>query len=221
MVTSSTISLKETLFSLGAIVLVVLFPHTGIIPISFGYTIPVLIFTWYFLKQRKENFADLGFSFRRFEIKAALIGTIAGILIFSFLNWIFFPLLEQLVSLPDADLGGYNELKGNTGFYIFILIMAWLVGGFYEELIFHGFIFTRLQKIISAKHALIICFVLTNSIFALYHLQLGARGVINAFVAGLLYQAIMLWNKNNMWYAFFAHAIFDTIAITFLYIGYK
>ena len=213
-------SLKEILLSLFAILIVLLVPHSGIIPLPFGYSIPILIFVWLFLKQYKENFEGIGFSFKRFEIRSVLIGTLAGILIYSFLNWVFFPVLEKFIELPPANLGGFAKIKGNTGFYIFLLAMGWIVGGFYEELIFHGFIFTRIEKMIPGKYALLLGFLLTNFIFAFYHVQLGTGGVINAFLAGSAYHALMLYYKRNMWYAVFAHAVFDTIALTFMYAGY-
>ena len=217
----SPITIKDALFSLTAILLVLLVPHSGIIPLPFGYSIPVLLFVWLFLKRRGENFADIGFSFKRLDIKSFLIGTIAGILIFAFVNWLFFPLLEKIVHIPDADLGDFAKLKGNTGFFIFILLMAWLVGGIYEEIVFHGFIFTRIEKMINKRQAMILSFVITNLVFAFYHIQLGLRGVLNALVCGLLFQGLMLLKQRNMWYAIFAHAVFDTIALTFLYLGYK
>ncbi len=213
-------SLKEILLSLFAILIVLLVPHSGIIPLPFGYSIPILIFVWLFLKQYKENFAGIGFSFKRFEIRSVLIGTLAGILIYSFLNWVFFPVLEKFIALPPADLGDFAKIKGNTGFYIFLLAMGWIVGGFYEELIFHGFIFTRIEKMIPGKYAVLLGFLLTNIIFAFYHAQLGTGGIINAFLAGSAYHALMLYFKRNMWYAVFAHAVFDTIALTFMYAGY-
>ena len=212
--------LKEILLSLIAILIVVLVPHSDIIPAPFGYAIPVLIFIWFFLKRRKENFGSLGFSFKRFGIKPIFIGMLSGIIIFSFLTWIFFLLLEKLVELPPVNLGDFAKLKGNTGFYIFLLIMGWIIGGFYEELVFHGFIFSRLEKIIAGHYATIISFLLTNLIFALYHLQLGTSGVINALIAGVFYQALMLYYKRNMWYAIICHAVYDTIALTFIYGGY-
>ena len=66
---------------------------------------------------------------------------------------------------------------------------------------------------------MIISFWVSNIIFALYHLQLGAEGVLNAFIAGSAYHALMLYYKRNMWYAIFCHAAFDTIAITYIYLG--
>ena len=212
--------LKEILLVLFAIAFVTLVPQSGIIPLPFAYSIPVLLFIWIFLKQYKENFASLGFSVKRFELRSVVIGTLAAIVLFAFLNYAFFPLLEKIVKLPPAELGGYNKVRHNTPFYIFIIAMGWIIGGFYEEVVFHGFIFTRLEKLIAGKHAVTISFWLSNIIFALYHVQLGIGGVINAFIAGIVYHALILHYKRNMWYGIFCHAIFDTIGLTFIYLGY-
>lgn len=216
----SIMSIKEILVCSAAIIFVVLVPHSGVVPLPFGYAIPVLIFIWFYLKRSGENFEDIGFGFKWFEIKAAVVGTIAGILLFAFLNWVFFPLIEKVVHFPPDNLGDFTKIKGNTGFYIFLVIMSWLIGGFYEEMAFHGFIFTRLEEIMAGKYAVLLSFLFTNTIFALYHLQLGPRGVLNAFIAGCVYHGLMLYYKRNIWYAVFCHAVFDTIALTFMYAGY-
>ena len=211
---------KEILLTLLAIAFVLVFPHTGLIPLPFAYIIPVLLVIWIFLKLHKENFTDINFTVKEINTKALFTGTITAILLFAFLNFAFFPLLNKLVKLPPVDLGDIAAIKGNTGFYIFLLAMGWIVGGLYEEIVFHGFIFTRLEKLIPGKHVLLIAFFLCNILFAMYHIQLGLEGVINAFVAGCVYHALMLRYKRNMWYAIFCHAVFDTIALSVIYAGY-
>jgi membrane protease YdiL (CAAX protease family) len=214
------INFKTILFSLIAICIVTILPHLNIIPLPFGYVIPILFFIWLYLKFNKENFNTLGFSFKAFSLKSFLIGTIAGVLIFSFLYFIFFPLLQYIVELPDAKVELYDNLKGNTGLYLFLLAMGWLVGGLYEEIVFHGFIFTNIEKLLPRRISLTVSFLITNIIFGLYHFQLGYDGVINAFLAGIGYHIAILMNKRNLWCGIICHAIFDTIALTLLYLGY-
>ena len=212
--------LKNYIISLIAIVIVVLVPHSGLIPLPFAYSIPILLLIWLYLKYHGENFADLGFSIKSFSLKSVLIGCVAAILIFSFLQLIFFPILNSIIEFEDVEVELYNRLRGNTGFYIFILIMGWVVGGLYEEIVFHGFIFTRLEKIIPGKYSTLLSFLFTALIFGLYHIQLGGADTINALLAGAGYHALILYNKRNLWYGIFCHAAFDTIAITLLYLGY-
>lgn len=207
------------LLTLLVIAFVLLFPHTGLIPIPFGYTVPVLLLIWLYLKKTGHPFSHTGFRFRDLTGKAILTGTVAGVLIFLFLSKVFFPLLSQWVSLPATQVDMYDQLRGNTGFYIFLLIMGWLVGGLYEEIVFHGFLFTEVEKLLPGRKVMWLSFLITNLIFGAYHWQLGYEGVINALLAGMGYQAVILLNRRNLWYGIIAHGVFDTIALTMLYLG--
>ncbi len=111
-------------------------------------------------------------------------------------------------------------IKGNLVNYILIMVMALLVGGFYEEIVFHGFIFTRLERIISGRHANAVSFVITNIIFGLYHYQQGVKGILLTAIAGSVYHMLILRYGRNLWYGLFCHTFFDFIGLTLLYLGY-
>ena len=133
---------------------------------------------------------------------------------------VFFPILEHFVTFKEIDVGLYDFLRENQGQYIFILIMGWLIGGIYEEIVFHGFIFLSLEKIFKGKHATQISFIITASLFGIYHIQLGIDGLINAFIVGTIYLALFLYFKRNLWYSIFCHGIYNTIVVTMIYYGY-
>lgn len=213
-------SFKEILFTLLAIVFVFFLPHFGLLPVPFYYIVPVLLVIWLLLKRTGENFSDLGFSFKRFEVKSIFIGALAAILLFVFLTYVFFPVLYNFNILEHANLDDFKNLRHNLFFYIFILTAGFIVGGFYEELVFHGFIFIRLEKILPARYGLFLSFLLSNLIFSVYHFQLGPAGILNAFIAGCAYHALMLRFNRNLWYSFFFHGFFDAIALTYIYLGY-
>ena len=214
------ISFAKIFFIILAIAFVFLFPHFGFIPIPFLYIVPVLLVVWLFLKRTKEDFADIGFSFKRFEVRSIWIGAIAAVFLFGFLNYVLFPVLSKIIVLKPANLDDFKNIRHNLPSYIFILIAGFIVGGFYEELCFHGFIFSRIEKFIAGKYSLFISFIVTNIIFALYHFQLGTSGMINAFIAGCAYHALMIRFNRNLWYSIFFHTFFDTIALTYIYLGY-
>lgn len=207
------------IYILLAVCLVTIVPHLDLIPVPFGYTIPILLLVWYLLRIKNENFATIGFKAKGLTVRAACIGSLAGVIIYSFLNFVFFPLIKHWIHFPEVQIDLYNQLKGNTGFFIFILIMGWVVGGLYEEIVFHGFLFTRIESIIPKRMAAWVGLILTNVIFGFYHFQLGAEGIVNALLAGFGYHIVILMNNRNLWYGIFAHAVFDSIAITQLYLG--
>lgn len=216
-----TRSLLAILASVFAIVFVTVLPHSGFVSFfPFAYTLPVLALVWFYLKMNKETFADIGFSFKSIRFRSLLKGGLAAVLALLFLRMIFFPILESIVQFESVDVELYTKLRGNTGFYIFILIMGAVVGGLYEEIVFHGFIFRRLEKMIPFKHKTLFSFLLTSLIFGLYHYQLGTADAINAFMMGTVYLGLFLFYKRNLWYSIFCHAIYNSIVITLLYVGY-
>ncbi len=210
----------EWIYGLSAIALVFLLPHFALLPIPFWYAVPVLIFVWLFLKRKNENFTDLGFSIRQFNWSAPVWGAICAVLLVLFLEFLFFPLLHTIVHLPPADLADFQSIRHHPGAFAFIILMAWLVGGFYEEIVFHGFIFTRIVQMMPGKKVTVISMILTNIIFGAYHFQLGITGMINAFIAGIAFQGLALKFNRNLWFAIFFHAIYDTIQLTAIFLGY-
>jgi membrane protease YdiL (CAAX protease family) len=210
----------KILISILTIIIVAVLPHLGLIPIPFAYSIPILIIIWIYLKYNNENFVSIGFSWKLLNLKSIIIGCLFAVLIFLFIQFIFFPIVENFIDFDDVEVELYDKITESKEFFIFILLMGWIIGGLYEEIVFHGFIFHQLEKIINGKYAVIISFLVTGLIFGLYHIQLGTAGALNAFLAGIGYHSLFLIFKRNLWYSIFCHAFFDTIAITLLYIGY-
>ncbi|MFT3932194.1 MAG: CPBP family glutamic-type intramembrane protease [Chitinophagaceae bacterium] len=214
------ISTGRILLNLLAIAIIFLLPHSGIVPFPFGYAIVLTIGIWLYLKVTKENFNNLGFSFKRFEPKAIVVGAILAIVTFVFLQYAFFPVLHKIIPLEKGRLDGFTQIRHHFINYLFFVLLGFIFGGWYEEIAFHGFIFTRLEKMIGGRYALPVSFIIANIIFGLYHFQLGASGVINAFMAGCVYHAVILKYNRNLWYGFFVHGFFDAIAFTYIYLGY-
>ncbi|MDG2449450.1 MAG: type II CAAX endopeptidase family protein [Saprospiraceae bacterium] len=210
---------KDILISLIAICIVVIVPHTELIP-NFGYSVPILLFVWLCLKYFGEQFVDIGFSFKSFKFKAILIGSLAALFIVFFMQFIFFPVLEYFVVFEETDVELYDFIRKSKWNYLFIIIMGWLVGGLYEEIVFHGFIFSRLEKMIPGKNATPMSFIITSIIFGAYHYQLGTAGLINALIVGAAYLGIVIYFKRNLWYAIICHGVHNTIIVTLIYMNY-
>lgn len=212
-------SLKEILLNVVAICSIVLLPHLGFLP-NFLYSIPILIIVWLALKQSNQKFNDLGISLKKFKIKSILIGCIVAVSTLAFMQLAFFPILGYFVTFGETDIELYDFLRENKAQFYFTLIMGFLIGGLYEEIVFHGFMFTRIEKIFNGKYSTHISFIITAYLFGLYHIQLGMDGLINAFVVGAVYLALFLYFKRNLWYSVFCHGIYNTIVITMIYHGY-
>ena len=216
---NSIMSRNEILLNILTICVIIILPHTELIP-NFGYSVPILLLVLIVLKYFNENFNNIGFSFKKFKPKSIIIGSLVAVLTLSFMQLIFFPTLENFIVFEGTEIGLHAFIKGNIWQYFIIIIMGWLVGGFYEEIVFHGFIFSRLEKMIKGKYATIIAFIGTAIIFGAYHYQLGVAGLINALIVGAVYLSLFLFFKRNLWYSIFCHGIYNSIVITFIYYGY-
>jgi membrane protease YdiL (CAAX protease family) len=212
-------SLQQTILSLVIIAFCFFIPHYAQLTI-FIYPIVVLLVIGLFLKYiSKENFSHLLFSFKRFEFKAVWIGIFAAILLSCFFQFAWEPLITKILPGEKTDLSDFSGIRGNTVNYVIILLLALVVGGFYEEIVFHGFIFTRLEKIFHGKWATIAAFIITNLIFGAYHFQQGIKGILLATIAGAAYHVLILKFNRNLWYGLFFHAFFDFIGLTLIYLG--
>src|SRR6266496_15929 len=215
---SSTV--LQNILSLLTIAFCFFIPHYAGLTI-FIYPIVVLIVVWVYLKYiSKENFSDFFFSFRRFEFQSIWIGIISAILLSLFFKFAWDPLINRILPSGKIDLSDFSSIRNSPVNYIIILLLALIVGGFYEEIIFHGFIFTRLEKIFHGKWSTGIAFTITNIIFGLYHFQQGLKGILLAAIAGIAYHILILKFNRNLWYGVFFHAFFDFIGLTQIYLGY-
>jgi uncharacterized protein len=213
-------STTQKIISLLIIAFAFFFPHYGGFPF-FSYAVIVLLVIWLFLKYiSKESFKNIFFSFKDFKSKAIWLGAIAAIILFVLLQYAIMPLTQKFFPNRTINLHDYDFIKGNFVNYTLVMIAALIVGGFYEELVFHGFIFTRLEKIFN-KHQTIIAFILTAIIFAVYHFQQGILGMINAGIAGCAYNTFILKNNRNLLYGLFFHAFYDFIGLSFIYAGHN
>jgi len=202
-----------------AIALIIFLPYAELFPF-FGYSIPIILFTWLVLKYSNETFSDIGFSLNLLTPKSIIVGGIVAILTFAFMQFIFHPILNVFVPLEYDDAGLNDTIQGGTLQFLIMVIMGWLIGGFYEEIVFHGFIFTRLEKMINLSYSTQISFVITAVIFGAYHILLGPSGIINAFVVGAVYLGLFVYFKRNLWYSIFCHGFYNTMVMTLIYFDY-
>lgn len=212
-------SVKEFVINALTIVAIVTLPHTELIPL-FGYSLPIILLVWFALHSANETFADIGFEPKRFKARSILIGSLIAAASLSFMQLAFFPVLDYFASFEEPSIGLYDFIKENKWQYFFTLIMGWLIGGFYEEIVFHGFIFSRLEKMIKGKYATALALFITVLLFGAYHYQLGAAGLINALIIGAVYLGLFLFFQRNLWYSIFCHGVYNTIVITLIYHGY-
>lgn len=172
------------------------------------------------LRWQRLDFATLGFRWRARKSLPLLLGGLLGAM-YAALNYrVIGPLLAHLLD-AYPDLSDFDFVRHNVGGYLLALVLAWVIGGFYEELVFRGFLQTMLLRHLPQRRIRpLIAAVVTALLFALYHLQLGVFGVANALVFALIAAALRQRWPDNLWYLIGFHACADMSAFTLIRFGY-
>lgn len=126
------------------------------------------------------------------------------------------PILDAFLGL--TDLSSFDDVKGNLGGHISLMLVMWVFAAFGEEFLNRGFYMKWLAKFMgSSKKSWVISAIITSAYFAAGHIYQGFRGAIGVFVWSLLISLIFMKNRKNLWLLILIHGLFDTVGITLLY----
>ena len=128
------------------------------------------------------------------------------------------PLIENITE-SKIDLSAV-DLSSVTSYLIWIVI-GFVLGGLLEEILFRGFLITRISKMIKDNQISdIIALLISSSVFGLCHLYQGWSGVISTGIIGLIFGIIFLAFKKNLWYSILTHGFVNLTGLTILYFNY-
>lgn len=195
-----------------------LFPRIGLLPM-YLYPVFVLFVVWLYLRVYKENFSSIGFRFKDLSWRSFIIGGLLGLAYAIFTNLVIEPLFKWL-GFAEANLADFNYLKHNITGLLTLLAIAIFIAIPYEEIVFRGFIFTRIKAMFTNhKHAFIVSSIITSMLFALYHYQEGWGVVTGIFIGALFVMYLYRVFGGNLWYLIFFHITYDIFMLTAIYLG--
>jgi membrane protease YdiL (CAAX protease family) len=173
-----------------------------------------------FLARRGERWRALGLT------RPPHLGRAAAWALGTFLVLMMFlpPVLQTIataLALPPQDLARLGDIRHDTVRYLVLLIpIGWGTAAFGEELVFRGFLNTRLATAFGGGQAAIALSVVAQALlFGLGHVYLGPRGVMNAAAIGLVMGGVYWANGRNLWPLIIAHGLVDSVSLTVLRLG--
>ena len=130
-------------------------------------------------------------------------------------------LLLPLLGVAPKTLRLFASIEGNAWEYLFWLLpVAWGSAAFGEELVFRGFLQSRLQTVLGGtKGAAAAALVLQALIFGMLHSYQGLGGAILAGSTGLVLGAVYLAGRGNLWAPIILHGVVDTVTLTAVFSG--
>jgi membrane protease YdiL (CAAX protease family) len=171
----------------------------------------LLVLAW--ARASQTPWSELGFRRPKNWAIAIALGVMLGIALKLVMKSIVLPLLGA-----DPINHAFHYLVGNPA-VILETLFAMIVGaGFGEEVLFRGYAFERLGRLMGSRPvALAATVVLTSVVFGLAHYAVqGLAGVQQATIVGLVLGAIYAVSRS-LWLPMIAHAVFDLTAYWIIY----
>lgn len=150
----------------------------------------------------------------RFTLQA-LIGLLAG--------WgaalVAMLLATRGLGWAPIDTARFAGLHGNEARLLGLLAISWTTAALGEEVLFRGFLQSRLQALLAGRrHAGVLAVLAQAVVFGLCHAYQGPTGILVSGAIGLAFGLLML-RFRTIWPLVVAHGLIDTISMLALYAG--
>ena len=150
-------------------------------------------------------------------VSLVIVGYLAIGTVYAILNAYLLPAM----GLSPRTVEIFSGLRGDTGLYLFLLVaVAWGSAAFGEELVFRGFLQSRLELAFgSTRVSAALAALVQAIIFGALHSYQGAAGAITAGAIGLVMGIIYLAGRRNLWACILLHGLVDTVSLSAIYLG--
>jgi uncharacterized protein len=119
---------------------------------------------------------DVGFTQPRSWTAALLVGVLSGLFIEAFELFISQPLLAGWMG-KMPDLSNFTAVHSNLKVTLIYLVLIWGLAAFGEELVYRGYLMTRLAGLFrGTRAAWVISLVIISIVFGCSHTGQGATG---------------------------------------------
>lgn len=171
----------------------------------------LLVLAW--ARRSGTPWRDLGFARPRNWAAAILVGLLFGAAFKLAMKALVMPLLGA----PPVN-AAYHHLAGNSAALPGMLYLILVGAAFGEEVLFRGFLFERLGRLLGPSPLAQAAIVLVTALlFGLAHLpEQGVPGMEQALIVGLVFGAIYA-RTGRLWLPIAAHAGFDLAALAIIY----
>lgn len=125
--------------------------------------------------------------------------------------------------IPQGVNDRWGDIHGNWPLLLLWLGIAWLSGGFAEEMFFRGYLVTRLRTLFSdTRAASVAAVVLSAAFFGYGHMYYqGLRGLVTTGAIGIAFGTMYLLLRRNLWPIILVHAVVDSITFIAFFTGAK
>ena len=189
-----------------------LYPALGIPDTAPAILRPILGFlaAWAMLRKRGSGWPALGLA-RPPSWTLAIVGAVALYLVDMALSRWAVPAIAEIFK-PRGQPSFFAYVRGNAGAFALWAAIGWVVGGFMEECLFRGFLFTRVSQLFANPAAGIPVAVVAQAVlFGALHLYGGAFAFIYATVFAIAHGIFYVLLGRNLWPLIVVHGVWNTV----------
>lgn len=181
--------------------------------VGFGFLTVALL-----LGVRHGSFAEIGFTRPESWGRTLLLGLSLGVGIQLASSIVLDPLLGRLTGAP-VDVSALDGMRGDMAAYVVMLLVGWIVGGLFEEMLFRGYLQKRLLIHLGSGTAGAVVAALVPAVaFGLAHSYQGLAGMLSTGLLGFVFGLLFAWYRYCLWLPILVHGISNTVGITLIYL---
>ena len=211
--------LRENKLAIAIEILVMLAALYGIEYYGAELIFTMVVLVMFSLWLRGSNLSALGLKQPKSIGVTLFFGVVAGIILQVLDVGVIVPSLESIFnSVPN--LQAFDPLRGNLSLLPGSLILAWVSAGFGEELVFRGYFLNRFVDLFgNSTRGWIFAIILQAVVFASGHAYQGISGAVSAGITGIIFGAMFIASRRNLWLTIVTHGFFDTLSFLFVFFG--
>lgn len=141
------------------------------------------------------------------------------------LVWTMF---QMAVMLPIAnhasghrqDLSDFDDLKGNIGLLLVMLLLGWTIAAVGEEVASRGYLQTRMRRLFgNSAVGLLVAVLVSSVLFGRIHSEQGVIGMAVVTIDGIAW-SVLRYRYRTLWASVLAHGFNNTIGfLAFFLVG--
>lgn len=191
----------------------------NIIRVPLSLTLPLILMGWLSLRLRGSGWHAIGL--RRPERWRTTIplALLIAVVHQGASTFVLIPFLQQVSGQP-IDLSLVDQIEGNLVLLGVGVVIAWLLAGFGEEMVYRGYILNRFADLFKSRPAgWLLGYIVSVLLFSWIHQYQGTVGIIDSIVSGALWGGLYFLAGRRLWLPILSHGFYDTIAFVFAYFG--
>jgi membrane protease YdiL (CAAX protease family) len=127
------------------------------------------------------------------------------------------PFAVWITGVP-VDTSAFEVIRGNARVLLAGLALAWTLAAFGEEMVFRGYLMSRIAGVAGGTHAgWAAALVISSACFGWAHGYQGPAGMVATGLIGALLGLLYLRTGRNLWTVIVCHGVVDTLTMTLVY----